>query len=77
VSRWRPCKRQEFVRRLGKLGFEGPFSGTRHQFMVFRHNRLAIPGNTFYSMPQLRMMLREVAEVIGRDITVEEWNSLR
>ncbi len=29
----RPVKRTELVRRLRSLGFEGPFSGGKHQFM--------------------------------------------
>ncbi len=74
--RWSPCKRREFIRRLRKLGFEGPVSGTRHQFMVYQQYRLAIPSNAEYSVPQLRFMLQEVARIIGREITVEEWNSL-
>jgi len=74
--RWSPCKRREFIRRLRKLGFDGPISGTRHQFMVYQQHRLAIPSNAEYSVPQLRFMLQEVARIIGREITVEEWNSL-
>lgn len=77
MSRWRQCKRSEFIKRLRKLGFDGPFSGTRHQFMIYTHHRLAIPGNPAYSVPQLRMMLREVAEIVGREIAAEEWDSLR
>jgi hypothetical protein len=61
---------------LRKLGFDGPFSGTRHQFMVYEQHRLAIPSNAEYSVPQLRMMLREIEEIIGRKITVDEWNRL-
>jgi hypothetical protein len=57
MSRWQPCKRREFIRRLRKLDFDGPYSGTRHQFMVFEEYRLTIPSNTEYSVPQLRMML--------------------
>ncbi|HHT9126798.1 MAG TPA: type II toxin-antitoxin system HicA family toxin [Candidatus Brocadiia bacterium] len=76
MSRWIPCKRRDFVRRLRKLGFDGPFSGTRHQFMVYEQYRLSIPSNTEYSMPQLRMMIREVEEIIGRKITADEWNRL-
>jgi len=45
VSRWTPCKRRDFIRRLRKLGFDGPYSGTRHQFMVYAQQRLAIPSN--------------------------------
>lgn len=76
MSRWTPCKRRDFIRRLHQLGFDGPFSGTRHQFMVYKEHRLAIPSNTEYSIVQLRMMIREVEEIMGRKITVKEWNSL-
>lgn len=76
MSRWTPCKRRDFIRRLRQLGFDGPFSGTRHQFMVYGQHRLAIPSNAEYSVAQLRMMIREVEEIIGREITVEEWNRL-
>jgi hypothetical protein len=30
VSRWTPCKRADFIRKLHRLGFDGPFSGFRH-----------------------------------------------
>lgn len=76
MSRWQPCKRREFIRRLRKLDFDGPYSGTRHQFMVFEEYRLTIPSNTEYSVPQLRMMLNEVEGILGRAITSDEWNKL-
>ena len=77
MSPWKPCKRRDFIRRLRKLGFDGPYSGTRHQFMIYGQNRMAIPSNTEYSVPQLRMMIREVEEILNRGITVNEWNKLR
>ncbi|MCJ7620459.1 MAG: type II toxin-antitoxin system HicA family toxin [Anaerolineae bacterium] len=77
MTRWAPCKRLDFVRRLRKLGFDGPFSGTRHQFMIYEQYRLAIPSRADYSVPQLRVMLREVEDIIGRSISLEEWNELR
>jgi hypothetical protein len=58
------------------LAFEGPYSGTRHQFMVFENHRLSIPSNTEYSVPQLRMMLNEVEAILDRSITADEWNNL-
>ncbi|MBM4467406.1 MAG: type II toxin-antitoxin system HicA family toxin [Chloroflexi bacterium] len=58
------------------IGFEGPFSGTRHQFMVYEQHRLAIPSYVEYSVHQLRIMIREVEEIIDRKITVDEWNKL-
>jgi hypothetical protein len=76
MSRWAPCKRRIFIRRLREIGFDGPYSGTRHQFMVYGQHRLAIPSNAEYSAPQLRMMIQEVEEIIGRRITSTEWNEL-
>ncbi|NJM73740.1 MAG: type II toxin-antitoxin system HicA family toxin [Scytonema sp. RU_4_4] len=58
------------------LGFEGPFSGTKHQFMTYAQHRLTIPSNDEYSVPQLRMMVREIEVILEREITLEEWNSL-
>lgn len=76
MSRWNPCKRSDFIRRLRQLGFAGMYSGAKHQFMIFGQSRLTIPSNTEYSVPQLRMMLREVESIIGRQITADEWNGL-
>jgi len=76
MSRWQPCKRREFIRRLRKLDFTGPYSGTRHQFMVMREYRLTIPTNAEFSIPQLRMMLNEVEGILGRAITADGWNDL-
>lgn len=42
--------------------------------MVFGQRRLAIPTNSGYSVPQPRVMLREVEEILGRPINIEEWN---
>jgi hypothetical protein len=44
--------------------------------MVHEAQRLAIPSNTEYSVPQLRMMLKEVEELLVRVITADEWNNL-
>ena len=76
MSRWTPCKRSDFVRRLRRLGFQGPFSGTRHQFMVYQQHRLAIPSNLEYPVPQLRMLIREVEAIIESTITLDTWSEL-
>lgn len=76
MSKWIPCKRRDFILRVRRLGFDGPYSGSRHQFMVFGSHRLTIPSNDEYSAPQLRMMLREVERIIGRQISVDEWSRL-
>ncbi len=74
---WNPCKRSDFIRRLRRLGFDGPYSGSRHQFMTLGQNRLTVPSNSEYSVPQLKFMLREIAEIIGREISSDEWNKLK
>lgn len=76
MNRWKPCRRSVFIRRLREVGFDGPYSGAKHQFMTFENHRLSIPSSAEYSIPQLRMMMREVAEIIGREVSASEWNSL-
>jgi len=87
VSRWTPCKRRDFIQRLRlwpvrptgwkrQLGFDGPFIGTRHQFMAYQKHRLTIPSNSEYSVPQLRMMIREAEDILEHEITLAEWNQL-
>ncbi|RPH50134.1 MAG: type II toxin-antitoxin system HicA family toxin [Desulfobacteraceae bacterium] len=61
---------------MRQLDFEGPYTGTRHQFMDYKEYRLTIPSNTEYSVPQLRMMINEVEGILGRTIAPDEWNSL-
>jgi hypothetical protein len=76
MAGWNPIKRREFIRRLTVLGFTGPYSGTRHQFLVLGAHRQTIPTNTEYSVPQLRMLLRQVEAILGRKISADEWESL-
>jgi hypothetical protein len=45
--------------------------------MIYEQYRLAIPSRADYSVHQLRVMLREVEDIIGRSISLEEWNELR
>jgi hypothetical protein len=76
MSQWKPCKRKVFIRRLRQIGFDGPYSGTRHQFMVYRNHRMSIPSDLEYSVPKLRMMLNEAESIIDRSISSDEWNGL-
>ena len=75
MAGWRPLKRRDFLRKPRALGFDGPFSGTRHQFMISGQYRQAIPTNSEYSVPQLRMLLRQVESILARPISLDEWNS--
>jgi len=76
MSQWKPCKRRDFIKRLRKLGFEGPYSGTRHQFLIYEQHRIAIPSNAEYSVPQLRFMIREIEEIMDHVVTADEWYKL-
>lgn len=73
---WRPLKRREFIRKLRALGFDGPYSGTRHQFLIFQQHRQTIPTNSEYSIPQVHMLLRQVESILGRKVSVDEWDLL-
>jgi hypothetical protein len=76
MAGWHPLKRRDFISKLRTLGFEGPYSGTRHQFMIFAGHRQTIPGNSEYSVPQIKMLVRQVQTIIGRSISSEEWEVL-
>jgi hypothetical protein len=76
MSRLAPCKRRDFIKKLRTLGFDGPYSGTRHEFMLFGDYRLTIPSNDEYSIPQLKMMFAEIAGIMGRELDADSWNNL-
>ncbi len=76
MNRWNPCRRSLFITKIRALGFVGPYSGAKHQFMLFGAARLTIPSNDEYSVPQLRTMVKEVEAIIGREISTTEWNRL-
>jgi hypothetical protein len=42
--------------------------------MVYQKQRLTIPSNSEYSVPQLRMMIREIEDILERKISLVEWN---
>ena len=41
--------------------------------LIIDQHRLTLPSNAECSVPQLRMMLREVGAMLGREVTLEEW----
>ncbi len=44
MPRLGPIKRDDLIRYLKELGFAGPYSGARHQFMIKNGLRLRIPN---------------------------------
>lgn len=73
---WFPCKRRDFIRKLRRLGFSAPEPGGRHFFMRFQRYTLTLPANAEYSVPQLRMLLREIERGTGLRIDAERWAGL-
>jgi predicted RNA binding protein YcfA (HicA-like mRNA interferase family) len=67
-----PISRREFIRHLRLAGFEGPFEGGRHAFMVKGQLTLVIPNphKGDISRDLLRRLLRQAG------LTREEWQSL-
>ena len=41
---WRPVTRRELIRVLRRLGFTGPYSGGKHEFMARGDRVLTIPN---------------------------------
>ncbi len=40
----RPISRRELIKKLRKLGFDGPFSGGNHQFLEKKSFKIFIPN---------------------------------
>jgi predicted RNA binding protein YcfA (HicA-like mRNA interferase family) len=76
MPRVKPCKRRDFIRKLRQLGFALPEAGGRHGYM--RHGRytLTLPNNYEYSVPQVKMLLKEMERGLRRKISMEEWQAL-
>ena len=41
---WGPVSRRQLIAVLRRLGFEGPFAGAKHQFMVRGDRVLTVPN---------------------------------
>ena len=63
--------RRELVRRFRALGFEGPFSGGRHQFMVRGQKKIRIP-NPHGSTDIQPSLISEILRQAG--LTRDEWD---
>lgn len=69
----RPVSRRELVRRLRDLGFEGPYAGAKHEFMVRDDRSIRIPNpyGSDIGIPLLRELLRQ-AGIDPTDWVAEE-----
>ncbi|ADJ26728.1 YcfA family protein [Dehalogenimonas lykanthroporepellens BL-DC-9] len=67
-----PIKRSDLVTALRQAGFEGPFSGSKHQVMIKEQLRLIIPNphQSEIGKDLLRRILKEAG------ISRGEWEKL-
>ena len=67
-----PIKRRDLIRHLRQLGFEGPYSGGKHQFMIKGDITLRLPN------PHRRDVGRELLARILRQARIQrdEWEEL-
>lgn len=68
-----PVSRKELIKRLGKLGFNGPFVGSGHEYMIRGFVRVKLPNphhGQDISVDLLARILRDA------EISREEWFSV-
>jgi predicted RNA binding protein YcfA (HicA-like mRNA interferase family) len=68
----RPIKRNDLIKYLKQLGFSGPYSGGKHQFMIKDQLRLTVP-NPHLSDIGINL-LNKILKQAG--ITKQEWENL-
>jgi predicted RNA binding protein YcfA (HicA-like mRNA interferase family) len=64
-----PCSRADLIRKLGHLGFDGPYAGGKHEFMKHGGFRLTIPNPHGKQIDSV--LVQEILKQAG--ISREEW----
>ena len=67
-----PIKRRDLIRALRQLGFNGPFSGGNHQYMVLLQLKVTIPNP--HKADISKGLLTKILAEAG--ISREQWESL-
>lgn len=69
MAKLKPLSNTNLIRRLKKFGFDGPYSGGKHLFMVKGNLRLTVPNphKKEISVDLLQRILKQAG------ITREEW----
>lgn len=68
-DRLAPVARRIFIQRLRRMGFDGPYSGGRHEFMLRDDRRLILP-NPHRSVIDSSLLARLLGQA---GISREEW----
>ncbi|MCK9365401.1 MAG: type II toxin-antitoxin system HicA family toxin [Syntrophales bacterium] len=76
MHKWKPCKRRDFIKKLKTLGFASPEPGGSHFYMRHGTYTFTVPGNQEYSVPQVKALLKEIEQGIGREIPLDDWDRL-
>jgi predicted RNA binding protein YcfA (HicA-like mRNA interferase family) len=71
MSELNPISRKQLIRSLKKFGFDGPYSGGKHQYMIKENLKLTIPNphQKEISPPLLARILRQAK------IAKEDWEN--
>jgi predicted RNA binding protein YcfA (HicA-like mRNA interferase family) len=69
VGKIPPCSRAELIRKLKKLGFEGPYPGGRHSYMKRSGYRQIFPNSHARQIDSA--LIREILKQAG--INEEDW----
>jgi len=68
----KPLSRTELIRKFRILGFSGPFSGGRHQFMIKGSHKIRIPNPHHSDIDG--SLLKEILRQAG--ISSTEWEEV-
>jgi hypothetical protein len=69
VPRYGPVSRRDLVAGLRRLGFDGPYAGSKHEFMVRQQTKVRLP-NPHRGAIGLNLLSRILQEA---GITREAW----
>jgi len=71
MPRQSPVKHKELIKRLKLFGFQGPFAGGKHLFMIRDDIRLTLPNphQKEIGIDLLRRILRQA------NISIDEWTN--
>ncbi|MFH1192420.1 MAG: type II toxin-antitoxin system HicA family toxin [bacterium] len=67
-----PIGRRELIKKLKKLNFDGPFSATRHEYMLKGNHRIFIPnphGGKYIGVPIIKAIIKQLD--IDRDVFLD------
>lgn len=68
----KPVSRRGVIEKLRKLGFDGPYVATRHQFMLKSKHKIFIPNphGKDIGVPIIAQIIKQVG------LTTKEWEDL-